>query len=129
MFIGIITLIWVIKPDVSNYLHSKKIENQNNKNYIEALNYYDEFYEIIKNRSIDKPFSGIESKEIYNSLGCYYTVTNDIKDDKTLADLSCTSIIGNIYERLISFDSEIKREEILQELDKLKNRVNRLMNH
>jgi len=124
--IAFVSLIWIIKPDVLNYFHRKDIEEQNKKNYVEALTYYNEFYKIIKNHNLDKPFSDIESKEMYHNLlsGCYYMITNDIKDDKTLADLSCVSLVENIYRRLILFNSELKRKEILQALDILKSRIN-----
>lgn len=127
--ISLISVIGVINLNVSNYFHEKELESKNKEDYILSLSYYNEFYKIIKSHNLGKPFSDIESKEMYNKLisGCYYVTTNDIKDDKTLADLSCVSIVSNIYKRLLSFNSEIKREEILQELVKLKNRVNALM--
>lgn len=129
ILISLISLFGVITLNISTYSHKKKLEKENKENYLFSLNYYDEFFKIITNHDLDKPFSDIESKEMYYKLmsGCSYLTTNDINDDKSSVDLTCVSIVGNIYERLISFDSELKKTEILQELVKLKGKVNTLM--
>lgn len=129
IFIGLLSLGGVINLSISNYLHKAKIEKLNNSNHLFDLKYYDNLSKIIKKHNLSKPFPNTEIRQMFFNLqlGCNYLTTDDVKNDKPNEDFVCVGIANNIGYMLVHLDSESKRKRVLQDIDKLKNRVHYLM--